>query len=117
MKDALNRRDFSKTLAIALSATAAPALGAAEPRRIKIGYTCLIWNVLPRTPENLENALKDVSSLGFYKFETFAQALESWDQKGELGNLIGRYQVPLTSGYMTTYVTDATKRKETINMV
>jgi inosose dehydratase len=117
MKDALNRRDFSKTLAIALSATAAPALGAAEPRKIKLGYTCLIWDVLPRTPENLENALKDVSSLGFYKFETFAEVLESWDLKGELANLIGRYKVPLTSGYLTTNVTDASKRKENLDMV
>src|SRR5258708_39070279 len=116
MKAILNRRDFSKALAAGLGASA-PALLAAEPRKIKIGYTCLIWNVLPRTPENLENALKDVSSLGFYKFETFAEVLESWDQKGELGNLIGRYKVPLTSGYMTTNVTDPSKRKENLDMV
>jgi len=117
MKTTLDRRDFSKALAIGLGAAAAPALLAAEPRKIKIGYTCLIWNVLPRTPENLEGALKDVSSLGFYKFETFAETLESWDQKGELGNLIGRHKVPLTSGYLTTNVTDPSKKKENLDMV
>ena len=117
MKATINRRDFSKALAIGLGAVAAPALRAAEPRKIKIGYTCLIWNVGPRTPENLESALKDVSSLGFYKFETFAEVLESWDLKGELANLIGRYKVPLTSGYLTTNVTDASKRKENLDMV
>jgi inosose dehydratase len=117
MRATVNRRDFSKRLAIGLGALGAPPLVADEPRKIKIGYTCLIWNVLPRTPESLENALKDVSSLGFYKFETFAEVLESWDQKGELGNLIGRYKVPLTSGYMTTNVTDPTKRKENLDMV
>jgi len=90
---------------------------AAEPRKIKIGYTCLIWGVLPRTPENLEGALKDISSLGFYKFETFAEVLEDWDLKGELGKLIERYKVPLTSGYLTTNVTDPTKRKENLEMV
>src|SRR6202047_5501573 len=116
-KATLNRRDFSKVVAIGVGAVATPALLAAEPRKIKIGYTCLIWNVLPRTPENLEGALKDVSSLGFYKFETFAEVLESWDQKGELGNLIGRYKVPLTSGYLTTNVTDSAKRKENLDMV
>ena len=115
MKATINRRDFSKGLVIGLGAAA--ALRAAEPRKIKIGYTCLIWNAGPRTPENLENALKDISSLGFYKFETFAEVLESWDLKGELANLIGRYKVPLTSGYLTTNVTDANKRKENLDMV
>src|SRR5258706_12538208 len=117
MKATINRRDFPKTRPIGLGAAAASAMRAAETRKIKIGYTCLIWNVLPRTPENLEGALKDVSSLGFYKFETFAEVLESWDQKGELGNLIGRYKVPLTSGYMTTNVTDVSKRKENLDTV
>lgn len=56
MKDALNRRDFSKGLVIGLGAAA--ALRAAEPRKIKIGYTCLIWNAGPRTPENLETRSK-----------------------------------------------------------
>jgi len=112
----LNRRDFSKSLAISLSA-AVPSLRAADPRKIKIGYTCLIWNAAPRSPENLEAAVKDVSSLGFHKFETFVEVLENWDVKGELGNLIERYKVPLTSGYFTTNVTDPAKRKETLEMV
>jgi hypothetical protein len=47
MKATINRRDFSKALAIGLGAAAAPALLAAEPRKIKIGDTCLVWNVLP----------------------------------------------------------------------
>ena len=58
MKATLNRRDFSKALAIGLGASA-PVLLAAEPRKIKIGYTCLIWNVGPRTPETLEAASRD----------------------------------------------------------
>src|SRR5437868_3011964 len=117
VKAPLNRRDFSKAMAVGLGAAVTPTMPAAETRKIKIGYTCLIWNVLPRSPENLEGALKDVSSLGFYKFETFAEVLESWDLKGELGNLIGRYKVPLTSGYLTTNVTDPAKKKETLDMV
>jgi inosose dehydratase len=116
-KATLNRRDFAKAVVIGAGAAAAPALLAAEPRKIKIGYTCLIWNVLPRTPENLGGALKDLSSLGFYKFETFAEVLESWDEKGELGNLITRYGVPLTSGYQTVNVTDPAKKKENLDMV
>ena len=38
-------------------------------------------------------------------------------KKAELGNLIGRYKVPLTSGYLTTNVTDPAKRKENLDMV
>ena len=117
MTATLNRRQFSRAMAMGLGAATVPALRAAEPRKIKIGYTCLIWNAAPRTPENLEGALKDVSSLGFYKFETFAEVLESWDTKGELGKLIERYKVPLTSGYLTTNVIDPSKRKENLEAV
>src|SRR5437867_13248231 len=109
----MNRRDFSKTLAIGLGATAVPGLIAAE-KKLKIGYTALSWNSAPRTPENLEPALKDFSDLGFYSFETFAEVLESWDQKGALGDLLAKYKVPLTSGYFTGNVIDPAARKETI---
>ncbi len=117
MNAKLDRRDFSKAMALGLGTATLPALLAAKPRTIKIGYTCLIWNAAPRTPENLEGALKDVASLGYHKFETFAEVLESWDLKGELGGLIDRYQVPLTSGYLGTNVTDPTKRKENLEKV
>jgi inosose dehydratase len=116
-KATLNRRDFAKAIVIGAGGAAASALLAAPPRKIKIGYTCLIWNAAPRTPENLEGALKDLSTLGFYKFETFAEVLESWDQKGELGTLIGRYGVPLTSGYQTVNVTDQDKKRDNLDMV
>lgn len=104
-------------MAASLGAATLPALYAATPRNIKIGYTCLTWNATPRAPENLEGALKDVSSLGYYKFETFAQVLESWDVKGELEMLIDRYKVPLTSGYLPTDLIDPSKRKENVENV
>lgn len=117
MNATLDRRNFAKTIAMGIGAATAPALLAATPRKIKIGYTCLIWNAAPRTPENLEVALKDVSILGYHKFETFAEVLESWDLKGELGMLIDRYKVPLTSGYLSTDVTDPAKRIENVEKV
>src|SRR5689334_5083479 len=111
----MNRRDFSKTLAIGLGA-AVPGLNAA-PKKLKIGYTALSWNSAPRTPENLEPALKDFSDLGFYSFETFAEILESWDQKGALGDLIAKYKVPLTSGYFTANVVEPAQRKTEIEKI
>ena len=56
----------------------------AQTKKLKIGATTLIWGGLPRTPENLEPALKDISDLGYNGFETFAQILEDWDRKGTL---------------------------------
>jgi len=106
----MNRRDFSKTLALGLGAASVESLSAAE-KKLKIGYTALSWNSAPRTPENLEPALKDFSDLGFYSFETFAEVLESWDQKGTLSELIAKYKVPLTSGYFTANVVDPAARK------
>lgn len=112
----MNRRNFSKSIGAGLGAAAFPALGAAE-RKLKIGYTALSWNATPRTPENLEPALKDFADLGFHSFETFAEALETWDNKGALGDLIAKYKVPLTSGYFTGNVIDPAQRKETIEKV
>src|ERR1043165_5764657 len=109
----MNRRDFSKAIALGLGATSVP-VHAARPRKLQIGYTALAWNAMPRTPENLEPALKDFSELGFYSFETFAEALETLDQKGLLGEWIAKYKVPLKSGYFTGNVIDPAVRKETI---
>jgi inosose dehydratase len=96
------------------------AVQAAPARKLKIGYTCIIWNVFPRGPEasaNLEPALKDISSLGFYGFETFPENLEDWDKKGTLQQLIDRYGVPLTSGYIRTNLTDPAMRSESLTTV
>jgi inosose dehydratase len=108
----MNRRRFVESVA----ALAVPALPAAQ-KRLKIGYTALSWNATPRSPENLEPALKDFSDLGFHSFETFAEVLEAWDTKAALGELIAKYKVPLTSGYFTGNVVDPAQRKPTIETV
>ena len=115
MSSAVNRRDFSKTLAAGIAAAALP-LRAAE-RKLRIGYTALAWNAVPRTPDNLEAALKDFSELGFYSFETFAEILTTLDEKGTLGDLIAKYKVPLTSGYFTANVIDPAQRKTEIEKI
>ena len=114
MTRTLNRRTFAKTVLAGLGAAAAPSLRAAEPRRLKIGYTTLIWGAVPRTPENLEPALKDISALGFHGFETFAAILDDWDTKGTLSRLIEQHHVPLISAYNTVQLTDASTRKENL---
>src|SRR6185369_2779116 len=108
----MNRRDFTKALALA----AIPALRAAE-RKLKIGYTCITWGAFPRGAEasaTLEPAVRDISTLGFHAFETFPEILEDWDARGALSKLIDQYHLPLRSGYIGTNLTDPAALKESV---
>jgi len=99
MKATLNRRNFSKAWP---SASARRRLRLCSPLNAKDQRSAIpvsSGTCFRARRKNWKARSKNVSSLGFHKFETFAEVLESWDQKGELGNLIGRYKVPLTSGY------------------
>ncbi len=120
MDATLNRRDFVRASAIGWCAAAFPALRAAPARRLKIGYTCITWGSFPRDAESaatLEPALKDISSLGFWGFETFPEILEDWDSRDALKPLIDKYGVPLTSGYIGINVTDASMAKDSLAKV
>jgi inosose dehydratase len=115
----MNRRTFTKTLLAGVGAAALPelALAQASPKRLKIGITMLIFGAVPRTPENLEPALKDCSELGYDSFETFASILEDLDKKDALKPMLAKYQIPLRSGYTTVNVTDPSARKDQIAML
>ena len=117
MMTPLTRRAFAKTVLAGAGAAAFPGLAAAQAKKLKIGITTLIWNAVPRSPENLEPALKDISELGYNGFETFASIVEDWDKKGTLNALMEKYPVPMTSAYTTVNVTDPSARKEQIEMV
>ena len=106
----MNRRTFSKTIAAGFAAS---TLEAAK-RKLKIGYTCITWGSFPRAPETLDAAMKDISSQGFYSFETFPEILEYWDQKGELAGMIERYKLPLKSGYISTNLIDPALKDENL---
>jgi inosose dehydratase len=114
MTSRLDRRAFTRTLLCSLGATALPSIGFAQPRKLQIGYTALIWGALPRSPENLAPAVKDMSDLGFHKFETFAAILEDWENKGTLGDLLSKNSIPLVSAYATVQLTDTSTRKENL---
>jgi len=114
----LNRRDFFR--ASALGASALTGLRAAPARRLKIGYTCITWGTFPRdaaSSATLEPALKDISSQGFWGFETFPEVLEDWDNKDQLKPLIDRYQLPLISGYMVVDATSPSAAKDSLAKV
>jgi inosose dehydratase len=86
-------------------------------RRLRIGYTALTWNAVPKTPENLEPALKDFSALGFPTFETFCEILDYFDGKGTLRTLIDRYRVPLCAGYCSLNMLDPAVHKDNLEKV
>ena len=110
----MNRRAFTKTLVLGLSAAAVQSTGLAQSRKLRIGCTSLIWGALPRAPHNLEPALKDMNALGFHKAETFAAILADWDAKGALGDLLAKHPIPVVSVYATMQVVDPAVRKEEI---
>jgi inosose dehydratase len=115
MKSTMNRRAFGKTAAAALGAAALPAW--AVERKLKIGYTCILWGTFPGKPEvmaTLGPAVKDIARLGFWSFETFPEVLADWDSRGALQKLIDENNLPLKSGYCGTNLTDPSKRKESV---
>jgi inosose dehydratase len=115
----MNRRVFTKTILAGVGAAVLPDFGFAQTpvKRLKIGITMLIFGAVPRTPENLEPALKDCSELGYDTFETFASILEDLDKKDALRAMLDKYPIPLKSAYVTVNVTDPTQRASQIEML
>ena len=126
MAGSVNRRTFTKAILAGLGTTAIPRGGAsaasqtAAPgqnstaKQLRIGCTALVWNSLPRSPENLEPAVRDMSELGYKGFETFGEVIEDWDNKGTLEKLIAQHRIPLISAYSTLNVIDPAARKDEI---
>src|SRR5580700_9713407 len=118
MQPIMNRRAFEKAAVTALGAAALPAW--AVERKLKIGYTCILWGTFPGKPEGMATlgpAVKDIARLGFWSFETFPEVLADWDSRGALQKLIDENNLPLKSGYCGTNLTDPTKRKESVEKV
>ena len=128
MTDTISRRDFAATVLAGLGAAAvpsfvftqphstgsgqAPSTSSGQARALKIGCTSLIWGALPRSPDNLGPAVKDMSALGFHGFETFAAILEEWDKRGTIGELLATHKISLVSVYATMNVIDPAVRKD-----
>jgi inosose dehydratase len=109
-----SRRDFTRTLGLALGGAATLPLLAAE-RRLKIGHTGITWGF---RPDDAGQAIPDVASLGYWGFESFGNVLESWEAKGGLGAVLEKNKLQLVSAYCGYNMLDPTKLKdETAKMV
>jgi inosose dehydratase len=113
MKEKLSRRDFAKKMALGATAAALPmslvgsVSAKTKTRNIKIGHTGITWPM-----DQVDQAIQDVASLGYWGFETFGFTLEQWEAKGGLGKVLEENNLPLISGYITFPLTDSAKRKE-----
>jgi inosose dehydratase len=108
----LSRRTFLiHTIVGATAAAVMPeSLFASSSRKIQIGYTGITW---PNS--QIEDAIGTCAKLGFYGFETFGDVLVQWESKGGLEPVLSRNHIPLISGYCTLNLTDASRRRETID--
>jgi inosose dehydratase len=111
MKSMLDRRTFTKTLALGVAGAAVPVLGAQKARKLKAGHTGITWGF---SPADAEKAIADVAALGFQGYESFGNVLEAWEAKGGLDKLLESAKLPLRSAYCPVNLTDATRRKDEV---
>ncbi len=108
MTTPLDRRTFTKVLALGLAGTAVPLLNARQVRRLRVGHTGITWGF---APADAEKAIGDAASLGFHGYESFGNVLESWEAKGGLDKVLEAAKLPLRSAYCPVNLTDSAKRK------
>lgn len=112
MDRTLNRRSFSRTIALGFGWAAVELQSAAAPtRRLQIGHTGITWGF---KPEDAEQAIKDVASLRYAGFESFGNVLEAWEAKGGLNRILDSVKLPLISAYCGINLTDPAKRKDEV---
>jgi inosose dehydratase len=110
----LDRRSFTKTLALGLAGASLTTLQAQKPRRLKAGHTGITWGF---SPADAEKAIADVASLGFQGYESFGNVLEVWEAKGGLDKLLQAAKLPLRSAYCPVNLTDPARRKDEVDKI
>jgi inosose dehydratase len=112
MHNSLDRRTFTKALALGLAGAAIPAATSAQkPKRLKPGHTGITWGF---SPADAEKAIADTASLGFQGFESFGNVLEAWEAKGGLDKLLTAAGLPLRSAYCPVNLTDPARLKDEV---
>jgi inosose dehydratase len=129
----LDRRTFSRLLAMSLAATAAPVLPSwaqgwaqGKKRNVVIGHTGITWPARsgggrrgdgpPPPPDRAlnETIFNDVSGLGFAGLELFDWQINGLESQGVLGGFVEKYKLPLISSYTSINLTDPAQRAGTI---
>jgi inosose dehydratase len=120
----MNRRIFSKTL---FTGTLGATWLAAKKLTLHIGHTGLTWIPLggrpagPRPainpmedPQYVEDAVRDIATLGFYGIELFGNQIEAMESHGGVGAALEKYKLPLISAYCGANLSDPSQRKDSL---
>jgi inosose dehydratase len=118
MQNGLDRRSFTKTLALG-AATGWPRLADAQKRRsIKIGHTAITWSMPLAEPAPIESGIRDIAGLGYHGIELFGTNLQALESNGEIMlPLLQKYNVPLISAYLGVSLTDPSLRQSSLEKV
>ena len=118
----IDRRAFSRTLALAAAGAALPAY-AQQKLNIRIGHTGITWPwgnppgggpMRLADPPAIDQIAKDMSSLGFYGLELFGWQIDGMEAHGGIGPLLEKYKLPLISSYGGPNLTDPAQRKPSL---
>jgi inosose dehydratase len=104
-----DRREFARRIAALLAGAGlrSRAFAATSPgRKLKFGHTGITWG------SDTDQAVADISSLGYRGFETFGNVIEAREASGGIGKLLDQSRLPLISAYCSFNLTDPSKRKD-----
>ena len=113
----LGRRDFARAMALgigALSLPMSPLRAMLQERRLQVGHTGITWGF---SPDDAPGAIRDVGSLGYHGFESFGGVIESWEERGGIGQVLEAAGVPLRGAYCPVNLTDPARRAEEVEKI
>lgn len=109
MRADVTRRDFARLAGAGLTGMCAAghvAIAGPTLRKLPIGHTGITWG------NDTDQAIKDVSDLGYRGFETFGNVIEARESAGGIGKPLDEHRLPLISAYCSFNLIDPTKRKD-----
>jgi inosose dehydratase len=105
-----SRREFIRNVSLgSVAFTLGCNAGTQTIRNLKFGHTFITWGY---GSDVLEPAVKSISKLGFYAFETFGEVIKEWEEEhGGIGRLMKDYDIPIYSMFCDLNIMDKSEIK------
>jgi inosose dehydratase len=114
----MNRRDFTKMVALGVGAATLPGCslwaGGQSARRLPVGHTGITWGF---SPDNAVTAIQDCGSLGYRSFESFGNVIEAWEERGGIGQLLDAANIRLQGAYCGVNLTNPANRATAVTNI